>query len=81
MEGLGFIKWFNRHDDERSGKQKAIDLLLTGRVITSQQANKILGWKFATRISEAIEYLAERGILVEKGTYRRRFRTYQVKEG
>jgi len=64
---------------EKTGKQKAIDLILTGKPFTSQQANKIIGWKFATRLSEAIKELSEKGLQVEKHIYQKRFRTYQLK--
>ena len=69
--------WFK--EDERTGKQKAIDLLLAGKPFTSQQANRVIGWKFATRLSEAIRELSKKGFHVEKHTYKKRFRTYQLK--
>jgi len=65
--------------ENKTGKQKAIDLLLTGKPFTSQQANRVIGWKFATRLSEAIRELSEKGFQVEKHTYKKRFRTYQLK--
>lgn len=62
-----------------TGREKALALLLSGKKITSHKACKVLGWKFATRISEAIRELEGMGVEVNKGKYKKRFRTYQLK--
>lgn len=64
--------------EKKSGKQIAKEMLLSGNVYTSHDYNKKLGWKWATRLSEARRELEEQGYEIKTTKFKKKFRSYCI---